>query len=58
MLKYILLVFFLGYAFTFIDPTWNTFVQSHAFSWMRWANVPEAVWVFMDNHIPFFNGRL
>ena len=58
MLKYILIGFFLGYAFTFIDPTWNTFIQSHVFSWMRWANVPDEVWVFMDNYVPFFNGRL
>jgi hypothetical protein len=58
MLKYVFLVFLLGYAFTFIDPTWNTFVQSHCFAFMRWANVPESIWLFMDNHVPFFNGRL
>ena len=52
MLKYVFLVFLLGYAFTFIDPTWNTFVQSHCFAFMR--SVGES---FVAAYIPILQRR-
>jgi hypothetical protein len=53
MLKYIILGFLLGYAFSFVSQDWYMFFHLHFIKACRWAELPHEVWAFMDRYIFF-----
>ena len=53
MLKYILIGFVLGYAFSFVSPEWYSFWNSNFISFCRWAELPDVAWQMMDKYIFF-----
>ena len=53
MLKYILLGFILGYAFSFVSAEWYYFFNSNFIDFCRWADLPDTIWIWMDEWIFF-----
>ena len=56
MLKYLLIGFLLGYAFSFVSVEWYYFFNSNFIDLCRWAELPDEIWIWMDKYI--FYGRL
>lgn len=53
MLKFLLVGFLLGYAFSFVSQEWYMFFNLHFIKFCRWAELPDYVWLFMDRWIFF-----
>ena len=49
----IILAFIAGYAFSFVSAEWYAFVNSNFIDFCRWAELPDAIWVWMDEWIFF-----
>ena len=53
MLKFLLLGFLLGYAFSFVSQEWYMFFNLHFIKVCRWAELPDSIWIWMDKWIFF-----
>ena len=53
MLKYLLIGFLLGYAFSFVSQEWYMFFNLHFIKVCRWAELPDSIWIWMDKWIFF-----
>ena len=53
MFKFLLVGFMLGYAFSFVSAEWYYFFNSNFIDLCRWAELPDNIWIWMDEWIFF-----
>jgi hypothetical protein len=49
----VILAFIAGYAFSFVSAEWYYFFNSNFINFCRWAELPDIIWIWMDEWIFF-----
>ncbi len=51
-----LLLIFMVYFYISFNPEWNTFLFHKTIDFLRYINLPDGGWIFLDKYL--FNGAL